>query len=137
LHSIPNIIQVIKPKTMIWAGQVALTGGKEIQTGFWWERMKGRYHLEDLAIDGRKVGLRHLKEIRFEGGDEIDLAQDMDKFCCEHRNERLVSTTCITSLNLMRNCWYLKDSASCSSLTCTNSNRSSLRRRKGNKNLHH
>jgi hypothetical protein len=28
---------------------------------------------------GRNRGLKHLKEIRCEGGDEVDLAQDMDK----------------------------------------------------------
>jgi len=42
LYSILNIIQVIKPKTIIWVGHVACTGGREIQTGYWWERMKGR-----------------------------------------------------------------------------------------------
>jgi len=58
--------------------------------------------------------------MRYEGGDETDLAQDMDKFCCEHGKERLVSTICITSLNLLRNYWYLNESASCISLTRTN-----------------
>ena len=58
LYSIRNIIQMIKQKTMIWAGHVARTGGREIQTLFWWERMKGRCHLEDLAVDGRKVRIK-------------------------------------------------------------------------------
>ena len=58
MYSTADIIQVIKPKTMIWARRVARTGGREIQTGFWWERMKGRYHLQDLEIDGRKVRIK-------------------------------------------------------------------------------
>jgi hypothetical protein len=58
LYSIPNINRVIKPKAMRWVRHVARNGGREIQTGFWWERMKGRYHLEDLAIDGSKVRIK-------------------------------------------------------------------------------
>jgi hypothetical protein len=58
LYSIPNIIQVIKPETSVWAGHVARTGGREIQTGYWWERMTERYHLEDSPVDGRKVRIK-------------------------------------------------------------------------------
>jgi hypothetical protein len=58
LYSVLNNIQVIKPKTIIWVGHVACTGGREIQAGYWWERMKGRYHLGDLPVDGRKVRIK-------------------------------------------------------------------------------
>jgi hypothetical protein len=43
---------------MIWAGHVACTGGGKIQTGFWWNRMKGRNHWEDLAVDRRKIRIK-------------------------------------------------------------------------------
>jgi hypothetical protein len=39
--------------------------------------MRGRNHLEKLGIDGRII-LKHRREIRIEGVDWIDLAQDRD-----------------------------------------------------------
>jgi hypothetical protein len=33
----------------------ALWGVGEVHTGFWWEELIGRDHLEDLGLDGRKI----------------------------------------------------------------------------------
>jgi hypothetical protein len=48
LYFSPNIIQVIKSR-MRWVGHV---GKGEVYTGFWWENLRERDHLEDLGIDG-------------------------------------------------------------------------------------
>jgi hypothetical protein len=52
LYSSPNIIRVIK-SIMGWAGHVARMGGGEVYTGFWWENIRERDHLEDPGVDGR------------------------------------------------------------------------------------
>jgi hypothetical protein len=44
---------------MRWAGNVARTERMEIHTGFWWENLEEREHLEDLGLDGKII----LKEI--------------------------------------------------------------------------
>jgi len=36
LCSLPNIVQVIKQRTIRWARHIALWGRKEAYTGFWW-----------------------------------------------------------------------------------------------------
>jgi len=40
---------------MRWAGHVARTAGGEMYTGFWWENLRERDHLEDPGINGRII----------------------------------------------------------------------------------
>ena len=56
LHSSPNIIQVIKSRTVIWVRHVTCMGDREgacrVPVG---KPRGGGEHLEDLCIDGRIV----------------------------------------------------------------------------------
>ena len=55
-YSSPNIIQVIKSRRMRWEGHVACVGARgEVHTGFWWENLRKRNHLEDPGVDGRII----------------------------------------------------------------------------------
>jgi hypothetical protein len=40
LYSSPNIIRMITPRRMKWAGHVARVGEMGMHTGFWWESLK-------------------------------------------------------------------------------------------------
>jgi len=56
LHSLcssPNIVNVIKSRSMMWAGHVACMGEGEVFRGFWLAGLKRRDHWEDLGIGGR------------------------------------------------------------------------------------
>jgi hypothetical protein len=54
LYSSPNIVRVIKSRTMKWAGHVARTGGgAEVFTEFWLGGPKARVHWKDLGVGGR------------------------------------------------------------------------------------
>ena len=55
LCSSPNTIRVIKSRRMRWAGHVALMGRGEVCTGFWWENLREKDHLEDPGVDGRII----------------------------------------------------------------------------------
>jgi hypothetical protein len=55
LYHLPNIIRVIKSRRMRWTGQAARMGRGELHTGFWWETLKERGHMEDPGVDGRKI----------------------------------------------------------------------------------
>jgi hypothetical protein len=44
------------------------------------ESLKGKDHSEDLDVDGRKLYIIDLKEIRWEGVDWIHLAQDRNRW---------------------------------------------------------
>ena len=48
-------MRVIKSKRMGWAGRVALMGREKAYTGFWWENLRKRNHLEDPGVDGRII----------------------------------------------------------------------------------
>jgi hypothetical protein len=64
LYSLPNIIWVIKSRTMRWAGHVAHVGGKEMHTGFWWGDLRegkplGRLRLrweDNIKMELQEVG---------------------------------------------------------------------------------
>jgi hypothetical protein len=45
-------IRVIKSRSMRWVGHIARMC--EMYTNFWLENLKGRYHSEDLGVDGKK-----------------------------------------------------------------------------------
>jgi hypothetical protein len=47
LYSSPDIIGVIKSKTMRWLVHMA-----HVEIGFWWGNLRRRDHLEALATDG-------------------------------------------------------------------------------------
>ena len=53
LYSSPNIVRVIKSKTMRWVVYVARMGRGEMHTGFWWGNLRERHHLEDQ--DGKII----------------------------------------------------------------------------------
>ena len=55
LYSPRNVIRVIKPRRMRWAGQEVGTGDKKVHTRFWWEDLSERGHLEDMGVDGKLI----------------------------------------------------------------------------------
>jgi hypothetical protein len=72
----PNVIWVNKSRRMRWVGHVARMGRGEGLTGFWWENLRERDHLEDPGADGRII-LRWIFRLWNVGDmDWIDLAQD-------------------------------------------------------------
>jgi hypothetical protein len=50
-----------------------------VHTGFWWENLRNRDHLEDTGIDGRIIFIWILKKWD-EGMDWIELPQDRDRW---------------------------------------------------------
>jgi hypothetical protein len=42
LYSCPNIIKMIKPRRMRWAGHVGRMGRRRMHIGYWWESEKER-----------------------------------------------------------------------------------------------
>jgi hypothetical protein len=53
LYSSPNIVRVIKSRTLRWGGHVARMGEGEVFTGFWLGGPKAGDHWEDLGVGGR------------------------------------------------------------------------------------
>jgi len=53
LHSLPNIVRVVKSRRMRWVGHVAHMG--EGCTGFWWGNLRERGHWGDPGADGRII----------------------------------------------------------------------------------
>jgi hypothetical protein len=58
LYSSPNIVRVIKSRSMRWAGHVARMGRGKVFIGFWFGGPKVRDHWEDLGAGGRRITLR-------------------------------------------------------------------------------
>ena len=52
LYSSPNIVRVIKPRRMRWAGHVARMGEERGCIGSWWGNRRERDHWGDLGVDG-------------------------------------------------------------------------------------
>jgi len=52
LYTSPNIVWVIKPKIMRWAGHVARMGEERGCIGLWWGNRRERDHWGDLGVDG-------------------------------------------------------------------------------------
>jgi hypothetical protein len=80
----PNIIRMINLGRLRWAGYIACMGGREVPTGFRWENLRIRDHLEDLGIDGRIILKLILKT--WGGGKHGPV--------CECGNEHSGSTKC-------------------------------------------
>jgi len=55
LHASPNIVRMIKSRRMRWAEHVPRMRRGEAYTGFWWENLRKRDHLEDPGVDGRII----------------------------------------------------------------------------------
>jgi hypothetical protein len=53
LYSSPNIIRVIKSRTLRWGGHVTRMGEGEVHAGFWWGSLGERDHLEDPSVGGK------------------------------------------------------------------------------------
>jgi len=54
-------------------------GRQEVYTGFWWESLRERDHLEDPGVDGRMKIKMDPQEVGSGGIDWIDLAQNRDR----------------------------------------------------------
>jgi hypothetical protein len=52
LYFLPNIVPVIKPRRMRWAGHVARKD-REVCTGFWWGNLRKRDNWRDPGVDVR------------------------------------------------------------------------------------
>ena len=55
LYCSPNRFRVIKSRRMRKAGHVARMGDRRGVSGFWWETLRERDHMEDPGIDGRII----------------------------------------------------------------------------------
>jgi hypothetical protein len=53
LYSSPCIIRAIISRRVRWAGRVACMRHKKLETYFCLQRIKGRYHTEDIRVGGR------------------------------------------------------------------------------------
>jgi len=51
-YSSPNIVRVIKSRTMRWAGHVACMGEERGDIGSWWGNRREGDHWVDLGVDG-------------------------------------------------------------------------------------
>ena len=53
LCSLPNIVWVMKSRTLLWSGYVVHMGAGEVHTGFWWGDLVNRDYVKDLGVDGK------------------------------------------------------------------------------------
>jgi len=55
LYSTPDIIPMIKSKTMRWTGHMARVAERRMHAGFWWVNMREMDYLEDTVVDRRII----------------------------------------------------------------------------------
>jgi hypothetical protein len=55
LYSSPNIIRVIKSRSLRWVGHLACMGRGEVHIGFWLGNLRERDHFEDPGVDGKII----------------------------------------------------------------------------------
>jgi hypothetical protein len=61
LYSSPDIIRMIKSRSMRWAGYVARMERRGMHIAYWWESQKERDHWEDQDVSGWTV-LKYILE---------------------------------------------------------------------------
>jgi hypothetical protein len=55
LHSLPNIVRVVKSRRITWAGMWREWGREEVFTGFLWGNVRERDHWGYPDVDGRII----------------------------------------------------------------------------------
>ena len=65
--------------SLCWAGHMTRMGRREMNTGFWWGKLKDGVRMEDLGVDWRINVKMDFEEIGWESQDWIDVAEDRDK----------------------------------------------------------
>jgi hypothetical protein len=67
---------------------------QQLHTGFWWENLRERSHLEDVDDDGKIILKWIFEKKRWKGVYRIYVYRQWDKGagCCEHGNEHSGST---------------------------------------------
>jgi hypothetical protein len=87
LYSSPNIVRVIKSRRMRWAGHVARRGeGRDVYKFLFW-RPEGRRPLGRSRRRWEDNIKMDLREIRIDGANWIQLAQDRFQWRACHGNE--------------------------------------------------
>jgi hypothetical protein len=79
LYSSPDIIRVVKSRSLRWAEHVAHIRARRGGTGFWWENLRKGDHLENPDVDGRII-LKCIFEKLNDCMNWIDLVQYMDRW---------------------------------------------------------
>jgi hypothetical protein len=60
LYISANVIRMMKPRRMRWAGYLSRIGRRGMHTGFWWDIQNETDHQEDVNVCGRII----LQEVR-------------------------------------------------------------------------
>jgi len=88
-----------------------------IHTGFWWGRVKGRVHMQDLGINGRIALtwiIRKVDERLWTGFISLVIVKVVG--CCERGNEHSGSIGCEELIDLLRNCKLVASTEGLSSM---------------------
>ena len=80
LYSPPIVFGVIKSRIMRWKGHVSRTGERRGVYSVLVGKPEGKNDWEDRGIDGRIILKKDLQEVRCGGNDQIELAQDGDRW---------------------------------------------------------
>jgi hypothetical protein len=79
LYSSPNIVRVIKSRTMRWAGHVAHMGRGEVFAGLWLGGQNVRDHWEGIGVGGR-ITLRWTLGLWLHGNEPSGSIRKQDVF---------------------------------------------------------
>jgi hypothetical protein len=86
LYASPNIIKVLKCRTMRWARHVARTGEITIYK-ILFGKPEGKNHSEDLGVDGNTIRMDLTERVGRCGLDSSASGQGSVAGSCEHDNE--------------------------------------------------